>query len=205
MGDNDTSVTAHPPPGHPPPPPPKGEAIAANKPEVPADESNTASYPPRSSSYAHNFSRKPVIGRKPIPGQENVKVGPSRYRGRRTSSGQHLEEPVAQLRASVTPSSGQSTPSRDGDTPETGSRNSDASLPQTIPFHLRHEREPSDTLPRSYADEISHVATPIPGNSQSQAVDNAGTPTEGSISAEDGQIEMQPQFQYLHEDNSTRR
>jgi TPR repeat protein len=70
---------------------------------------------------------------------------------------------------------------------------------------LKHERETSDTLPRAHADEIYQIATPIPDNSQSQADDNAGTPTEGSISAEEGQIEMQPQFQYLHEDKNTRR
>lgn len=192
MGDNESI-----PPSKPLPPTPAGAEhedvpVDSPNPDILVDESNSA-YPPRSSSYSHNFSRKPVIGRKPVPGQENVKAGPSRYRARRTSSGQLLEEPMPNSR----PSSGQSTPSRDEGTSEGGSRDSDASLPptQTLPLHPRHVRDQSDTLPRSYAAEMSQTSAPIPEGNQSNQGDS-GSATEGGASYGDSSVELLSQPQH---------
>lgn len=189
MGDNDTVAPAKPLPPTPIEAQHDEVPVGPSKPDILVDESNAA-YPPRSSSYSHNFSRKPVIGRKPVPGQENVKVGPSRYRARRSSSGQLLEEPMPQSRAS----SGQSTPSRDDAASEGGSRDSDASLPptQTLPLHVRHFRDQSDTLPQSYAAEMAQTSTPIPEGDQSNQGDSSSA-TEGAASYGDSSLKFQPQ------------
>jgi len=167
---------------------PEPQPVTAN---LAVNESN-APFPPRTSSYVHAITTNSVIERKPVAsqsGQENVKLGPSRYRARRTSSGPILDELMADSRAS----SGQFSASRDGGVSESSSRESDASIPppmQTLPMHIRHMRDQSDTLPQSYAAEMSQTISRMPETIQSSRGDIVGA-TESGASYE-GSVEPQP-------------
>ena len=163
-----------------------------------ADEGGIA-FPPRTSSYVHAITTNSVIERKPVPsqlGQENVKIGPSRYRARRTSGGQVLDDSLADSRGS----SGQFSASRDGEISEGSSRESDASLPptvQTLPMHIRHARNPSDTLPHSYAAEMSQPIASVPEMFRANQGDIGGE-TEGGASYEESSGEQYPQIIHTH-------
>jgi TPR repeat protein len=172
-----------------------------------ADNSSSYNPPPRTSSYQpHNFSRKPVMDRKPLGGQENSPPNSAgRYRVRRPSGS--LEDATnGRERASLTPSSeGHSrTPSRDIETPEPESlRNSTTSLPlpptQTIPIRQRHIRDPSASIPHSQAAEISTTSTLSVSYAEDEGSNGNHNGYQNGDYDQDEQPEMYPPLQYSHQ------
>ena len=149
-----------------------------------------------------------MIDRKPVPGSEDAAMRPSRYRARRTSSGRLLEDPFPlpdQSSSSVTPSSGDTSPSRDDETPDTGSlRDSGNSLPptQTLPLRQRHIRDASDTLPTPFSAELSHTGMSVKTPEQSAEViqvNGHAIPDDERELQQNQPPELQPQLQYFHE------